>query len=287
MPSLRDIRRRIVSVKKTQQITRAMRMVAAAKLRRAQDRILAARPYAEKMQATLLEVAAATPDIENPLLALRETVARVDVIVVCSDRGLAGAFNANVLKHAQQLAAQQEAAGRTVALSLVGRKAIEFFRRRRPDQIVASRVFGEPSLARATELAQEISGRFLSGEADEVILIFSEFVSAMTQTPRDVRLLPFAPETTPGEAATAAPFSAEPDLETLLATLVPKALEIEIYRGLLESYAGEFAARMAAMESATRNSEEMIGSLTLKFNRARQAAITRELIEIITGAEAL
>jgi len=287
VPSLRDIRRRIVSVKKTQQITRAMRMVAAAKLRRAQEKILAARPYAEKMRATLTEVAAATRDAEHPLLARRERVEKVEIVVVSSDRGLAGAFNANVLKHAQRLVGEQEAAGRSVKLSLVGRKAIEFFRRRRPGQIVASRVFGEASLGRATELAEEVSRRFLSGEADEVILIFSEFVSAMTQTPRDVRLLPFAPETNPADAATQAPFSAEPDLDTLLATLVPKALEIEIYRGLLESQAGEYAARMAAMESATRNSEEMIGSLTLKFNRARQAAITRELIEIITGAEAL
>jgi len=285
--SLRDIRRRIVSVKKTQQITRAMRMVAAAKLRRAQERILAARPYADKMRATLAEVAAATRDAEHPLLARREANAKVELVVVASDRGLAGAFNANVLKHTQRVIAELEAAGREVTLSLVGRKTIDFFRRRRPKQIRAQRVFGEASLGRAIELAQEVSADFLAGEADEVVIIFSEFVSAMTQTPRDVRLLPFAPETTSADAPAKAPFSAEPDLDTLLATLVPKALEIEIYRGLLESQAGEYAARMAAMESATRNSEEMIGNLTLKFNRARQAAITRELIEIITGAEAL
>lgn len=287
MPSLRDIRRRIVSVKKTQQITRAMRMVAAAKLRRAQEAILAARPYAEKMRATLTEVAAATRDAEHPLLARRESVAKVEVVVVSSDRGLAGAFNANVVKHAQRVVLDLESAGRVVTLSLVGRKAIEFFRRRRPDQIRATRVFGLASLGRAAEIAHEVSARFLAGEVDEVVIVFSEFVSAITQTPRDVRLLPVAPDDAPSDVSSQAPFSAEPDLETLLATLVPKALEIEIFRALLESQAGEHAARMAAMESATRNSEEMIGSLTLKFNRARQAAITRELIEIITGAEAL
>jgi F-type H+-transporting ATPase subunit gamma len=287
VPSLRDIRRRITSVKKTQQITRAMRMVAAAKLRRAQDRIFAARPYAERMRAAMSEVAGATRDAEHPFLQAREAVKKVEVVVVTSDRGLAGAFSANVLKHAQGLVAEHEDLGRQVTLNLVGRKAIEFFRRRRPGQIGAMRIFGEATLARATEIAQEVSAHFVAREADEVSIVFSEFASALTQAPRHVQLLPFVTAKVLSDAAAAAPFSAEPSLDTLLAALLPKALEVEIFRALLESQAGEFAARMAAMESATRNSEEMIGSLTLRFNRARQAAITRELIEIITGAEAL
>ncbi len=288
MPSLRDIRRRITSVKKTQQITRAMRMVAAAKLRRAQERILAARPYADRMWATLCDVRAATPDLEQALLLARESVTRVEIIVITSDRGLAGAFNASVLKHASRVIADQEALGRRVSLRLVGRKASEFFRRRRPAQIQSASAFGEASYDKASELAQATVQRFLAGEIDEAILVNSEFVSAMTQTPRDLRILPIAADGAPLEApADGAPFSAEPDLSSLLNVLAPKVLEVTLYRALLESQAGEYAARMAAMESATRNTEEMIGSLTLRFNRARQAAITRELIEIITGAEAL
>lgn len=288
MPSLRDIRRRITSVKKTQQITRAMRMVAAAKLRRAQERILAARPYAQRMWSTLRDVRVATPDLEHALLVGRATVIAVEVVVITSDRGLAGAFNANVLKHASRVIAEQEALGRRVVLQLVGRKAAEFFRRRRPGQIGRAVAFGEASYDKASEIADGLVQRWLAGEIDEALLIGSEFVSAMTQSPRDLRILPVAADGADAAITSdAAPFSAEPSLAALLDVLVPKVLEVTIHRALLESQAGEYAARMAAMESATRNTEDMIGSLTLRFNRARQAAITRELIEIITGAEAL
>ncbi len=288
MPSLKDIRRRITSVEKTQQITRAMRMVAGAKLRRAQNAIEAARPYAERMQATLAEVARATPDAEHPLLVARESLRRVELVVVTSDRGLCGAFNGNLLKHAEGLIRERERQGLEISIHCSGRKASEFFRRRRGAQIEAQRQQpGWVSYADATEIAGRVSQRFASGEVDEVLLIYNEFASVMTQRPVDQRLLPFAPERDAGDEAEALPYEIEPDPATLLSVLVPKAVEVQIYRALLENQAGEHAARMTAMEAATRNTEELIESLTLQYNRARQAAITRELVEIVSGAEAL
>ncbi|CAG0980403.1 F-type H+-transporting ATPase subunit gamma [Myxococcaceae bacterium] len=288
MAGLRDIKRRIVSVKKTQQITRAMRMVAAAKLRRAQNAILSARPYAERMRATLTEVARGLQEPEHPLLVARERVRRVDYVVVTSDRGLAGAFNANVLKFAAREIELRERSGEaeSIGLVLVGRKANEFFRRRRPKQILrAIAGLGTVTYDQAVRIAEGLAGRFVSGETDEVVLVYSEFVSTLNQRPRADVLLPFRAADS-GDAA-GLPFEIEPDPKTVLSTLVPKALQVEIFRALLENQAGEHAARMAAMEAATRNTEEMIASLTLKYNRARQAAITRELVEIISGAEAL
>ena len=289
MPSLKDIRRRIGSVKKTQQITRAMRMVAAAKLRRAQDAIESARPYAERMRETLVEVAASQGgSAEHPLLVTRESVRKVDFLIITSDRGLCGAFNANVLKRAEAEVATLSASAESVALLLVGRKGIEFFNRRRGKQVVRT----HPGVSRidyshAVSIAELVSQRFLAGEADEVVLVHSEFVSTMTQRPRVVRLLPLAPDD-PADAATAAvPFTIEPNAEALLELLVPKALQVELFRALLDSQAGEHAARMTSMESATRNTEDMISRLTLQYNRARQAAITKELMEIVSGAEAL
>jgi F-type H+-transporting ATPase subunit gamma len=289
MPSLKDIRRRIGSVKKTQQITRAMRMVSTAKLRRAKDAIESARPYAQRMRETLAEVAASqSGSAEHPLLAARESVRKIDFLVITSDRGLCGAFNANVCKRAEAEIVARGAGVESVGLLLVGRKGIELFHRRRARQIVRT----HPGVSRvdyshAVAVAHFVSERFLSGEADEVVLVHSEFVNTLTQRPRVVRLLPLAPD--PGEPGTEdkVPFTIEPDVQSLLERLVPKALEVEIYRALLESQAGEHAARMTAMESATRNSEEMISRLTLQYNRTRQAAITKELMEIVSGAEAL
>lgn len=289
MANLRDIKRRIVSVKKTQQITRAMRMVAAAKLRRAQSAILSARPYAERMRRTLIEIARGQQDAEHPLLVAREQVRKLDLVVITSDRGLAGAFNANVLKTASRVLEEREHAlgsGR-VSLTLVGRKAAEFFRRRRPGQIDQVHAgLGTVTYDQAVRLARRLGERFTTGETDEVVLVYSEFVSTMNQQPRTVTLLPFKAASNEPISENL-PFEIEPDAATLLGALVPKALEVEIFRALLENQAGEHAARMTAMESATRNTEEMIRSLTLKYNRVRQAAITRELVEIISGAEAL
>lgn len=289
MPSLKDIRRRIGTVKKTQQITRAMRMVAAAKLRRAQDAIESARPYAERMRETLAEVAASQSGAaEHPLLAARASVRKIDFVVITSDRGLCGAFNANVLKRAESEIAALSKSAEAIGITVVGRKSVEFFSRRRRNQIVQRYAgIARVEYGNATEIAEYVAQRFLSGEADEVVLIHSEFVSTLTQRPRIVRLLPLAAEQNPAEIQEKAPFTIEPDAESLLKLLVPKALEVELYRALLDNQAGEHAARMTAMESATRNTEDMISRLTLQYNRARQAAITKELVEIVSGAEAL
>jgi F-type H+-transporting ATPase subunit gamma len=289
MPSLKDIRRRIGSVKSTQQITRAMRMVSTAKLRRAKDAIESARPYADRMRETLVEVSASQGGLaEHPLLAVRESIRKVDFLIITSDRGLCGAFNANVLKRAETEVATLSASAESVSLFLVGRKGIEFFNRRRGKQVVRTHP-GVPRVdySHAVAIADLVSQRFLAGEADEVVLIHSEFISTMTQRPRVVRLLPLAPDAPVDAASAPEPFTIEPNAGALLALLVPKALQVELFRALLDSQAGEHAARMTAMESATRNSEDMISRLTLQYNRARQAAITKELMEIVSGAEAL
>ncbi len=293
MANLRDIKRRITSVKSTQKITSAMKMVAAAKLRRAQDAIENARPYAVRMRATLEEVSKGTLEETHPLLAVHEERKSLEVIVVTSDRGLAGAFNSAVLRVAEAALRDREGEFEKIGLTLLGKKANDYFIRRRANQITFnSPIDGDVSYEQAANVAREVARRYVAGELDEVILIFSEFVSTMSQTPTMTQLLPFAPseaDETESDAGAdeALPYEIEPDPESLLATLVPKAIEIEVFRAMLENQAGEHAARMTAMEAATRNTEELIESLTLQYNRARQAAITSELVEIVTGAQAL
>jgi len=287
MATLQDIRRRIDSVRKTQQITRAMRMVAGAKLRRAQSSIESARPYAERMHATLVEVARAQKDAEHPLLQAHEAVRNVEFVVVTSNRGLCGAFNGNVLKHADALIEARARAGAGITITTAGRKANEYYRRHRREDLGGNYPQeGWVQFGQVVEIAGRVSQRYEAGEIDEVVLVYSEFMTVMTQHPRDVQLLPFSTEDEE-EAAEVLPYEIEPSPEALLKVLVPRAVEVEIQRALLENQAGEHAARMTAMESATRNTEELIDSLTLQFNRARQAAITKELVEIVSGAEAL
>ena len=291
MPNLRDIQRRIVSIKKTQQITRAMRMVAGAKLRRAQNASESARPYADHMRATLTEVAQAVSNDAHPLFEVRDPVKKVELLVVSSDRGLCGGFNSNVNKFAASIADERDRDGCALSITTAGRKIREFFKHRRPNQLAENYPqSGWVEYTQAAEIGKAVSARFEAGEVDEVVLVYNEFISVMTQTPKQVRLLPFSPDTQVVAAESAegsAPYEIEPSPERLLAVLVPKAIEIEIFRALLENQTGEHAARMAAMESATRNTEELVDSLTLQFNRARQAAITKELMEIVSGAEAL
>jgi len=294
VPNLKDIQRRIGTIKKTQQITRAMRMVSAAKLRRAQETSGRARPYAEQMRATLTEVVRGLTEDSHPLFEVRENVRKIEVIVISSDRGLCGGFNSNVNKFAEALIARREAEGCEVSIITAGRRVREFFKRRRSDQLREHYPQqGWVGYAQAADIGKTVSGRFEAGEVDEVILVFNEFVSAMTQTPNEIRLLPFSADSIgegEGEGEgdeESLPHEIEPSPEKLLAVLVPKAVEVEVYQALLENQTGEHAARMAAMESATRNTEELVETLTLQFNRARQAAITRELVEIVSGAEAL
>ena len=292
MANLRDIKRRISSVKSTQKITSAMKMVAAAKLRRAQDAIENARPYAVRMRSTLEEVSKGTLEETHPLLAVHESRKALELIVVTSNRGLAGAFNSSVLKLAEAVLKEREGEFERVGLTLLGKKAADYFRRRRAHQIsFESPIIGDVTYDQAADVAREVSRRYVAEDLDEVILIFSEFKSTMTQKPVATQLLPFAPATSSDAQDVAVeddmPFEIEPDPESLLAALVPKAVEIEVFRALLENQAGEHAARMTAMESATQNTQELIESLTLIYNRARQAAITSELVEIVTGAQAL
>jgi F-type H+-transporting ATPase subunit gamma len=290
MANQKEIKRRIRTVQKTQQITSAMRMVSAAKLRRAQDAILALRPYAQQIWATMYELGRRQPDLSHPLMRARPEPKRLEVLVIASDRGLCGAFNANVLKAGAALLAERASQFEQVSVSTIGRKAAEFVRRRRPLEkswLIGQRV----DLGLAREVGEYLAGRYVSGAVDEVVVVGNEFVSALTQRPVAVRLLPLVPEASRvrsyAEDEGREPFVIEPHANALLDVLVPQALEYSIYRALLESWAGEHAARMAAMESATRNTEELIRSLTLQFNRARQAAITKELMEIVSGAEAL
>lgn len=290
MASQKEIKRRIRTVEKTQQITSAMRMVSAAKLRRAQDAILSARPYAQQIWATMYELGRRHSELSHPLLRARPEPKRLELIVIASDRGLCGAFNANVLKAGVAAIAERAPHFEQISVSTVGRKATEFLRRRRP--LEKSWLIGQGvSVALADEIAEHLTVRYVSGVVDEVVLVGNEFVSALTQRPTVVRLLPLVPEFSRvrsyAEDAGREPFEIEPTPNALFDVLVPQALVFSIYRALLESWAGEHAARMAAMESATRNTEELVRSLTLHFNRARQAAITKELMEIVSGAEAL
>lgn len=295
MANLRDIKRRINSVKSTQKITSAMKMVAAAKLRRAQDAIGSARPYATRMRATLEEVSKTPLDETHPLLAAHAERRHLELVVVTSDRGLAGAFNANVIKAAESTIKSRSGEFKTIGLTLLGKKAVDYFRRRRPGQIQSDApIGGDVRYDKAADVGRELARRYAAGEIDEVVLVYSRFVSTLTQTPVVTTLLPFTPPAAakgglavvPDEPESL-PFEIEPDPEALLAALVPKAVEVEIFRALLENQAGEHAARMTAMEAATKNTQDLIEKLTLQYNRARQAAITRELVEIVTGAQAL
>lgn len=289
MATLSDIKRRIVSIQSTQKITSAMKMVSAAKLRRAQEAIEAARPYAERMRGTLHEVAAGGAGSSHPLLDAREEVSNVELVVVSSDRGLAGAFNSQIVKEAERMVSEWESEGLTVHFTVVGKKAGEYFRRHRPNEITGHRPIGpHVNYLEAQQIAQQLMARYEDGEADRVVVLHNEFVSAMVQTPKRVPLLPFVSDGSGMDEEEAGdPYEIEPSAEKLLATLVPKAVEVEVFRALLENQAGEHAARMTAMENATKNTEELIDRLTLQYNRARQAAITSELVEIITGAQAL
>jgi F-type H+-transporting ATPase subunit gamma len=289
VPSLRDIRNRITSVKSTRQITKAMKMVAAAKLRRAQDAVLKTRPYAMLLDQALGRVAARAAAEESasvhPLLAPRQ--ARVaEVVVITSDRGLAGGFNSNIIRRTQRFLTENGETYERIDLSTIGRKAKDFLRARklavRKDFVG---IHQGVSYEKAEAIAQEYVKHYLAGEADAVFLCYNEFKSAIAQTPVVVQLLPLKAPALEVEAAI--DFVYEPSRDALLAELLPRQVAMQVWRALLESAASEHGARMSAMESATKNAEEMIAALTLQYNRARQAYVTKELMEIVGGAEAL
>lgn len=294
MANQKEIRKRISTVKSTQKITRAMKMVAGARLHRAQARIAALRPFAQETAKVLDKVVhSAQKDDQDtekhPFLAEREEK-RVLLLVVTSDRGLCGAFNSNILRRAEQARTEFEAAGKTVVLHTIGRKARDFFQRRRikiDEQF--PNVWDNLDVETARRVARTILAPFYRGEVDSIYLVYNEFKSAMTQAVVLQRLLPVAADgslsETPGYSGE--DFLYEPDRDTLLSVLVPVYIETTILRCLYESMASELGARMTAMDSATKNASDMISDLTLKYNRARQAAITTELMEIIGGSEAL
>jgi F-type H+-transporting ATPase subunit gamma len=294
MPSLKAIRKRLVSTKATQKITRAMKMVAGARLTRAQQRIVAMRPYAVKTAEVLSSVtasmAAAESDSEiHPLLA-RRPEKKALVLVFSADRGLCGALNTNINKQAERLWQEKSAGDVGVSFATLGRKGREFLTRRNaPLARDFPRIYDSLDLSKAQAVAQWLVPRFERGEFDAVYLLFNEFKSAITQKVVSERLLPLgepAPNAQDGALASSE-FLYEPTQKALLERLVPMYVEISVYRALLESHASFFGAQMTAMDAATRNAKEMISKYTLIYNRARQAAITKELMEIIGGAEAL
>ena len=291
MPNLIDIRRRIRSVKSTQQITKAMKMVAASKLRRSQERVLAARPYARTLGATLASVAGRLPARDDgapvhPLLAQREEK-KVILVVVTGDKGLCGAFNTNVNRAAGAFLREKRGAGVEVSLVTLGRKAVDFWKRRTVPVLDARPgLFQRFGYDTASEVARSLAARFTGGEVDAVYVVYNEFKSVISQVVGVRRLLPIElGELEATDAGTDYLFEPGPDV--ILGRLLPRHVEFQLFRVLLESNAAENAARMTAMESATKNAGEMIDSLTLTYNRARQAKITKELIEIVSGAEAL
>lgn len=289
MANLKEIRKRISSVKATQKITRAMKMVAGARLNRAQQRITAMRPYAVTTGRVLRDVVAAGSEEtsnNHPLLARREEK-RALYLVITSDRGLCGSFNSSINKQAEAEWKGAAAGGREVKLALVGRKGRDYFRRRNaPIFHVFEGVWEKLGPESARSIARTILKPFLRGEVDALYLVYNEFKSAMSQKVVIEPLFPL-PHEVAETGANTPEFIFEPDREALLERLVPMYVEISILRALYESMASELGARMTAMDSATKNASEMISNLTLKYNQARQAAITTELLEIIAGAEAL
>lgn len=285
MPSTIDIRRRIRSVKNTQQLTKAMKMVSAAKLRRAQDRIFAARPYAAALREVLSSVATRVDVSKHPLLTAHERERSVLVVVITADRGLCGAFNANAIRAAVNFINEKKF--EKVQVMPIGRKANDYFKRRSIPLRAAMQVVHALSLETAREIADSFVKDFTSGELDAVYIVFNEFRSIISQVVRVERLLPIERVWTEDQQAHApTDYLYEPGPEIILNELLPKHIEFQIYRSLLESAAAEQGARMTAMEAATKNASELISHLTLMYNRIRQAAITKELIEIVSGAAA-
>lgn len=301
MPSLRDYRDRITSVKSTRKITSAMKMVAASKLRRAQENAQASQPYAQAMADMLARVAGnvVVSDASSKLLVGTGSDKRHLLVVVTADRGLCGGFNANLVRTARQKILELKSEDRDVTLVCVGRKGRDSLRRTYAKKILQSFIglmgASKIEFAQANQITEFVLEKFEAGEFDVCTLIYNEFVSVLTQKPVAQQLIPFKlPEAGNAKGAgsqagaeTDSPYSFEPEEEQILNSLLPRNIGVQIYRALLDSAAGEHAARMTAMDNATRNAGDMIKGLTLKYNRARQAYITKELIEIISGAEAV
>jgi F-type H+-transporting ATPase subunit gamma len=285
MPSLIDLRRRIRAVKNTQQITKAMKMIAASRLRRTQDRVLNARPFAIQSKRVLADLAARTDSSAHPLLAVRDEKT-VLVIVLTSDKGLCGSFNTNIIKAAGAFLLEHREQKQVVGL--IGRKGRDFFRRRGYEPVIERvNIFQNLTFDIAREIADVASELFTDQKIDAVYLVYNEFKSVMQQRIVTERLLPIAPEEFSGKNPGAhVDYVYEPNAATLFAQMLPGYVRVQMWRALLESAAAENAARMTAMDAATENATDMIDALTLYMNKVRQAAITREIIEVVSGAQA-
>ncbi|WP_147819811.1 F0F1 ATP synthase subunit gamma [Salidesulfovibrio onnuriiensis] len=289
MASLRDVQNQIVGVKKTKQITKAMNMVASAKLRGAQERIERFRPYAQKFYDMLGDLAAGADESVHPLLEVREEIRSVGILVATSDRGLCGAFNGNIINKALKLAAAKAAEGKSVKVYCLGKKGNDAFRKQEYDIKREERdAMSSFDFTLAASVGDEMIRDYIAGELDEVHLVFGEFVSMAKQPAVSQQILPMANTEGEGEGGgESGDYIYEPSVEGLLAELLPRFIKVQVYRGLLDTSCSEHAARMAAMDNATKACDEMTESLTLLFNKTRQAAITADLMDIVGGAEAL
>ncbi|MDY0383270.1 MAG: ATP synthase F1 subunit gamma [Geobacter sp.] len=286
MASLKSIKKRIVSVKNTRQITKAMKMVSAAKLRRAQENVVAARPYAQKMGEVLQSLAGNLEGDLHPLLEKRDAK-KLLLIVVTSDRGLCGGFNSNLCKAGERYLKEQQGAFEQISVLTVGRKGYEFLKNRHTIYKNFSNIISKPNYQAAALLAQDVVEGYLAGEYDQVVMLYNAFRTVMSQDITFQQLLPIVPDDQAAVEEAGVEYIYEPSVGDLLAEILPKNIEVQIFKAMLESVAGEHGARMTAMDSASKNASEMIGKLTLQYNRARQAAITTELMEIISGAESI
>lgn len=287
MANMQDIKRRINSSKSIRKITKAMEMVAASNLRRAQAQAESSRPYAEKLKEVVASVAASAQDLEHPLLVSRP-VKKTAYLVMTSDRGLAGGFNANLLRFLTRNIQERHQSKDEYGIFIVGRKGRDFLKRR--DYPLVDEVTGVPDSPEFSDIkpiANKAVEQFAQGIFDELILVYNEFINPMTQRPMEKRLLPLGDLQEGDQGVSSTPYEYEPSAEGILSVLLPRYAETLVYSALLESKASEFGARMTAMGNANDNATDMIDSLTLQFNRARQAAITQELSEIVAGANAL
>jgi F-type H+-transporting ATPase subunit gamma len=290
MATLRDIKRKIGAVKKTKQITKAMNMVAASRLRSTQSKMESFAPYAKKFAEVLGNLAARIePDI-HPLLVKKEKVSRVELLHFTADRGLCGSFNMNSINRAAKWLAEEKASGVSCSLTLVGKKGRDFFRKR--NEVITesfTNIYGTVEISFINKMARQFINRYLTDEIDELYMLYSNFVSMAKQQPTLVKLLPIEPPRAEEEDVplTGAEYLCEPGAEALLIELLPKHISVQIYNAFLQNETSEHAARMAAMDNASKNCKELIDSLTLVYNKARQASITAELMDIVGGAEAL
>ena len=288
MPSLKDIKKRISSVKNTQQITKAMKMVAAAKLRRAQDAAVAARPYAEKLQAVLSHLSHREEAEAHPLLSQRGN-GRALVVLMTADRGLCGGFNANVSKEAERFIRNNQHGYEAIDLMIIGRRGRDFLKSRLGEKIIKvyENITADATYKTAQLIGEEVVKSYSDETYDAVYVVYNAFQSAIVQNVTLEQVLPIRPEQGEVVDENAVDYIYEPNRGEVLSQILPKMVEVQMFRALLESNASEQGARMSAMDSASRNASEMIGKLTLQYNRARQAAITTELMEIISGAESI